>query len=73
MFCILKKKKYVQHMFQNKTQIVKNKVFFNDSKTRRMAFYCSKTIICIIKRKTVRTLHCLNCLNYFRAETKLLK
>ena len=34
-FCTLKSKKYILLMFQNITQIVKNKLFFNDFKQRK--------------------------------------
>ena len=43
-------------MFQNITQIVKNKLFFNDTKWRRMALSCSKKTISIIKSNNVERL-----------------
>ena len=36
MFFPLKEKKYILPMYQNKTQSVENKLFFNDFKRRRM-------------------------------------
>ena len=45
-----KKEKYILLMFQNITQIVKNKLFFNNSKWRKMALSCSKKTIRTIKR-----------------------
>ena len=54
-FCKLKTKNYTLLMFQNKTQSVKNKLFFNDSKRRRIVLSCSKKRICIIKRNNVKT------------------
>ena len=56
-------------MFQNITQIVKNKLFFYDFKRRKtMALCCSKKTISIIKR-----INYLNCLHCFPAEKSLNK
>ena len=46
---------YILPTFQNATQIIKANHCFNDSKLRRMASSYSKKIICIIKRKNIRT------------------
>ena len=54
MFCMLKKKKNILPIFQNIIQIVKTKLFFNDSKQRRMALSCSKKTISIIKRSNIK-------------------
>ena len=50
MFCMLKMEKYILPAFQNITQMVKNKSFFNDSERGRMTLSCKK-VICIIKKK----------------------
>ena len=47
------KKKHILLMFQNTTQTVKNKLFCNDSKGRRMAYSCSKKTISIIQKNRV--------------------
>ena len=61
-------------MFQSITQIVKNKLFLNDSKRRKMALSCSRRIISIIKRNNIKSnndFYCLNCLHFFRTKYKL--
>ena len=51
-------------MIQNITQIVKDKLFFNDSKDRMtMALPCSKKTISIIKRNNLKTKNCQNFIN----------
>ena len=42
-------------MFQNITQSMNNKIFFNDSKQRMKVLYCSKRIARIIKKNNVKT------------------
>ena len=42
-------KKHIVFTFQNINQIVKNKLFFNDSKQRRMVLPCSQKSISILK------------------------
>ena len=42
-------------MFQNNSNREKTSYSFNDSKPRRMALYCSKTITCVIKKYNVKT------------------
>ena len=55
MFCMLKMRNYILPVFQNMIQIVeKTSCSINDLKWRRMALYCSKRIICIIKRNVVK-------------------
>ena len=56
-FCILKKKKYVQLIFQKLIQIVKTNNSINKSKRRkrRMALSYSKKTIYIVKRNDIKT------------------
>ena len=72
-------------MFRNITQIVKNKLFFNDSKYRRtqsqalrtmttMASSCGRKTIYIIKKITSKhygVFYCLNCFHSFKTKNKL--
>ena len=61
-------------MFQNLTQIVKNKLFFNDSRWRRMALSCSKKLTALLRGITSKhhgDFDCLNCLHSFATEKKL--
>ena len=60
-------------MFQNIIQIVKSKLFFNDSKWRRMALSCSKKISALLREITSKhhgDFYCLNCLHCFATENK---
>ena len=47
-------------MFQNITQIVKNKLLFNDFKQRRMSLSCSKKIISIETKPELHKKVCKN-------------
>ena len=60
-------------MFQNISQIVKSKIFFNDSKLGRMALYYSKKIPALLREITSKLhfhFYCLNYLHSFAAENK---
>ena len=60
-------------MFQNITQIVKNKLFFIDSKRRRMAWCCSKKLSALLREiisKDHGNFYNLNCLHSFATENK---
>ena len=73
MFCILKTRKYILPTFQNITQSAKNKFFFNDSKQRRVAFYCCKKLSVLLrgtKPKNNFNFYCLNCLHLFKIKDK---
>ena len=60
-------------MFRNITQIVKNKVFFNHSKWKRIALFCSKTLSASLRGITSKNLsefYFLNSLHSFATENK---
>ena len=60
-------------MFHNMTQIIKNKLTFNDSKRRKIDLCGGKNITCIIKKNNVKHhdgFYCLNCLHSLRTEKK---
>ena len=46
-------------MFQNIVQMVKNNLFFDDSKRTKMALSSSKKAISIIKRNNFQAWNCL--------------
>ena len=52
---MLKARKYILPTFQNKTQSMKNKFLFNNSKQGKMALYYSKKTITIVKKSNVKT------------------
>ena len=63
-------------MFQNKTQIVKNKLYFNDFKQRRMELYCSKKLPALLRGITPKRpgdFCCLNCLHSFAKNVNVIK
>ena len=47
--CMLKKKKYILLMFQNITQIMKIKSFFNDSKRKKIHYLAVKQIPALLR------------------------
>ena len=60
-------------MFQNIIQIVKSKLFFNDSKQRRIGFSCSNKTIALLRGITSNhrgDFYCLNYLHSFATENK---
>ena len=63
--------KIILTMFQNKTQSMKNKLFFQYSKRRMVALSCNKNVICIITSKHDADFYYLNYLHSFRTKNKL--
>ena len=73
MFCILKKKESILPMFQNITQIVKNKLFFNNSKREGWHYLAVKNLSALligISSKHKSNFYCLTCLHSFRTKNK---
>ena len=73
MFSMVKNKKYFLLIFQNITQIVKNKQFFNNPRRKKMAFSCSQIIASTIRgimSKHHGDFYCLRCLHSFTTEKK---
>ena len=61
-------------MFQNISQIIKNKLFFNDSKSRRMVLSCIKKLSALLRGITFKhhgNFYCLNCLHSFARKEKV--
>ena len=48
MFCVLKMRKSILLTFKKLLKQKRNKLFFNDSKRRRMALSCSKKMVIYI-------------------------
>ena len=70
----VKKKKHIVLMFQNISQIIKNKLLFNDSKWRRMVLSCIKKLSALLRGITPkhhRDVNCLNCLHSFPRQEKV--
>ena len=67
MFCMLKKKKYILLLFENITQIVKNKLFF-----QKLWHYLAANRLSALLRgitsKNNGDFYCLNYLHSFRAK-----
>ena len=66
-----KKEKYILLIFQNITQIVKNKLFFQ---TDKMALSCSKKLSALLRGITSKyygDFYCLNSFHSFRTKNKL--
>ena len=51
---MLKMRKYILFTFKKIIQSMKNKLFSNDSKRKRMALYCRENTISIIKRNIIK-------------------
>ena len=74
-FCTLRKKKYFQLISQKLIRIVKRNDFISDSKQRkkRMALFCKKKTVYIIKKNNIRKSGSFFCLNYLHSlEQKII-
>ena len=75
MFCILKKKKYILLMFQNITQIVKDKLFFSLFETENLRYYLAvrklSALLITITSNNNGDFYCLNCLHPIGTKNKL--
>ena len=63
-------------MFQNITQIVKNKLLFNDSKWRRMTLSLVKKLLVLLRglsSKNQSEFYFLNCVHSFETENECYK
>ena len=72
MFCMLKKKKHILLMFQNLTQIVKNK--FSNREKGRWHYLAVKKLSALLRGVTSKhygDFYCLNCFNSFGTKNKL--
>ena len=74
--CVLKKKKYVQFIFQNLFKLWKTNNSIDDSKwrKRKLALSCSKKLSALVRGTTSKhdsDFYCLNFLYFLRKETRL--
>ena len=75
MFCMLKSKIYILVIFQNITQIVKNKLSNRDFKRKKQWHYLAVKKLSVLLRRITSMrygdLNCLNCLHSFAKKEKL--
>ena len=73
MFFILKKKKYIQPIFQKLIQVVKNKKF--NAEKQGWHYFAVRKLSVLLRGKTLKNngaFYCLNCLHAFRTNNKLM-
>ena len=73
MFCILKKWKYVQLLFQKLTQIVEEITLLMIPDEKDWYYLAAKKETALVKEVTSKNnidFYCLNCLHSFRTENK---